>query len=80
MYLLIDDQSKEMIITESVFELKEYVLKYLFNHKTDLILDARLQKLYEEIVNDLFVAEDDEDVQRCLNAINVYYNRRLWIK
>lgn len=80
MYLLIDDQTNEVTMTESFLELKEYILTYLFENKADLILDERLQNIYEEIVSDMFIAEDDEAVRRCLNAVNVYFNLRMWVK
>ncbi|SOC45082.1 hypothetical protein [Salinicoccus kekensis] len=80
MYLLIDDQTNEVTMTESFLELKQYILNFLFENKADLILDERLQKIYDEIVSDMFVAEDDEAVRRCLNAVNVYFNLRMWVK
>lgn len=77
MYLLIDSKKNDITITKSFFELKEYVLSVLFENKEEVVVNERLQGIYEEIVSNMYIAEDDEAVRRCMNAINVYFNIRV---
>lgn len=77
MYLLIDSKTNDVTITKSFFELKEYILFVLFENKAEVVVDERLQGIYEEIVSNMYIAEDDEAVRRCMNAINVYFNIRV---
>lgn len=77
MYLVVDIKTNDVMIAKSFFELKEYVLSILFENKVDIVVDERLQSLYEEIVSNMYIAEDDEDVRKCMNAINVYFNIRM---
>ena len=77
MYLIIDSKTNDVTIAKSFFELKEYVLHVLFKNKTDVVVDDRLQEIYEDVVSDMYIAEDDEAVRRCMNAITVYFNLRM---
>lgn len=80
MYMLINDREKSVVMTESFIEFKEFVLRYLFENKSDIILDERLYKIYYEIISDIFDAEDSEAMRCCLNAVNVYFDKRMWVK
>lgn len=47
MYLLIDSKTNDITITKSFFELKEYVLSVLFENKEEVVVNERLQGIYE---------------------------------
>lgn len=77
MYLLIDNQTQVITVASSFFELKEHVIHLLFEIKGEVVLTQELQKVYEKIINSLYVAEDEEEVRKCIITSNVYFDQKV---
>lgn len=77
MYLLMNNQTNEITIANSFFEMKEHVIHLLFDLKTDIVESDEHQDLYENIINRLFVAEDEEEVRKCIVTANVYFHQKV---
>lgn len=77
MYMLIDNQTHDITIAKSFFELKEHVIHLLFDIKSDVVLTKDLQEVYEDIIRRMYIAEDEEEVRKCIITSNVYFNQKV---
>lgn len=77
MYVLLYNQTNEIVLAESLFELKEHFIHHMFKIKTDLVLDEELNKIYIEIVNRMFLAEDELEIRKCIVTANAYFKQKI---
>lgn len=77
MYLLLNNQAREITIANSFFELKEYIIHLLFDIKRDIVLTNELQEVYEDVISRMYAAEDEEEVRKCIVTSNVYFNQKV---
>ncbi|WP_020006606.1 hypothetical protein [Salinicoccus albus] len=77
MYLLLNNQAQEITIANSFFELKEHIIHLLFNIKSNVVLTKELQEVYEDVISRMYVAEDEEEVRKCIVTSNVYFNQKV---
>lgn len=77
MYLLIDNQTHDITIAKSFFELKEHIIHLLFDIKSDVVMTKDLQEIYEDIIKRMYIADDEEEVRKCIITSNVYFNQKV---
>ena len=77
MYLLLYNRTSDIVVANSLFELKEHFLSHLFKIKEDVVLDSDLNDIYVDIVNRVFLAEDELEVRKCIVTANAYFKQRI---